>query len=51
MVFVVTRGLTFILLQVAIQLRLRHLLMIAEKKLWIFLRRRGILFRPVSGAA
>ena len=46
MVSVVTHGLIFILHQTAIQLRITHWLMITEKKLWIFLRRRGILFRP-----
>ncbi|MBK8575247.1 MAG: PEP-CTERM/exosortase system-associated acyltransferase [Elusimicrobia bacterium] len=48
MVSVVTHGLIFILHQAGIQLRLTHWLMISEKKLWIFLRRRGILFRPAG---
>lgn len=48
MVSVVTHGLIFILHQTAIQLKISHWLMISEKKLWIFLRRRGILFRPAG---
>lgn len=45
---IITHGLIFILHQVGIRLRVTHWLMVSEKKLWVFLRRRGILFRQAG---
>ncbi len=45
---IITHGLIFILHQAGIRIRMSHCLMVSEKKLWVFLKRRGILFRQAG---
>lgn len=45
---VIAHGLIFLLHQVGIQLRVSHWLMVSEKKLWVFLKRRGVYFRQAG---
>lgn len=48
MLSLVPHGLMFALFQVAIRLKLTHWMMVSEKKLWVFLKRRGIVFHPAG---
>lgn len=44
----IMNGLIHILHQASIRMRLTHWLMVSEKKLWVLLKRQGIVFRPAG---
>jgi N-acyl amino acid synthase of PEP-CTERM/exosortase system len=47
---VITTGLIYLLLVASVRLGLTHWVMISEEKLWVMLKRLGIVFRPIGEA-